>query len=119
MTRQEAIDFLSMGSRTGRLATASPTGEPHVAPVWFLVDGEDLVFTTGEKTVKGRNLAGSPPPSPESSWSARFARATTRTTRPARPAPPRAHRPHPRATRLSGEVPQPGFRCQSACGELE
>jgi PPOX class probable F420-dependent enzyme len=56
MTRQEAIDFLSVGSRTGRLATASPTGEPHVAPVWFLVDGEDLVFTTGEETIKGRNL---------------------------------------------------------------
>ena len=28
MTRQEAIDFLSVGSRTGRLATASPTGAP-------------------------------------------------------------------------------------------
>jgi PPOX class probable F420-dependent enzyme len=60
MTRQEAIDFLSVGSRTGRLATASPTGAPHVAPVWFLVDGEDLVFTTGEETVKGRNLRANP-----------------------------------------------------------
>jgi PPOX class probable F420-dependent enzyme len=60
MSRQEAIDFLSVGSRTGRLATASPTGEPHVAPVWFLVDGEDLVFTTHEDTVKGRNLRANP-----------------------------------------------------------
>src|SRR5262249_20809740 len=42
------------------LATASPTGEPHVAPVWFLVDGEDLVFTTGEETIKGRNLRANP-----------------------------------------------------------
>jgi len=60
MTRQEAIDFISVGSRTGKLATASPTGKPHVAPVWFVVDGDDLVFTTGEGTVKGRNLRANP-----------------------------------------------------------
>jgi PPOX class probable F420-dependent enzyme len=60
MTRQDAIDFISVGSRTGKLATASPTGMPHVAPIWFLVDGEDLVFTTGEDTVKGRNLRVNP-----------------------------------------------------------
>jgi hypothetical protein len=60
MTRTEAIEFLSVGSRTGRLATASLSGKPHVAPVWFIVDGEDLVFTTGEKTVKGRNLRANP-----------------------------------------------------------
>jgi PPOX class probable F420-dependent enzyme len=60
MTRQDAIDFLSVGSRTGKLATASPTGEPHVAPVWFVVDGDDLVFTTAEQTVKGRNLRANP-----------------------------------------------------------
>ena len=60
MTRTEAIDFLSVGSRTGKLATASATGGPHVAPVWFLVDGDELVFTTGEVTVKGRNLRANP-----------------------------------------------------------
>ena len=60
MTRQEAIDFISVGSRTGKLATASPTGKPHVAPVWFVVDGDALVFTTGEGTLKGRNLRSNP-----------------------------------------------------------
>ena len=60
MTRQDAIDFISVGSRTGKLATASPTGAPHVAPVWFVVDGDDLVFNTGEQTVKGRNLRANP-----------------------------------------------------------
>jgi PPOX class probable F420-dependent enzyme len=60
MTRQEAIDFISMGSRTGKLATASPSGKPHVAPVWFVVDGDDLVFTTSGPTVKGRNLRANP-----------------------------------------------------------
>jgi PPOX class probable F420-dependent enzyme len=60
MTRSEAIDFLSVGSRTGRLATASTAGDPHVAPVWFVVDGDELVFTTNEATVKGRNLRANP-----------------------------------------------------------
>ena len=32
-------------------------GRPHVAPVWYAVDGDgSICFTTGETTVKGRNL---------------------------------------------------------------
>ena len=60
MSRAEAVAFLSAGTRTGKLATASPDGRPHVAPVWFLVDGDDLVFTTGEGTAKGRHLRANP-----------------------------------------------------------
>jgi PPOX class probable F420-dependent enzyme len=60
MTRAEAIIFLADGNRTGKLATASLTAEPHVAPIWFVVDGEDLVFTTGPDSVKGRNLRANP-----------------------------------------------------------
>jgi PPOX class probable F420-dependent enzyme len=56
MTRDEAMAFLADGTRTGKLATASPSGDPHVAPIWFIVDGDDLVFTTGENTMKGRHL---------------------------------------------------------------
>jgi PPOX class probable F420-dependent enzyme len=60
MTRDEAIRFLAEGTRTGRFATASPSGSPHVAPVWFVVDGDDLVFTTGRDTIKGRHLRANP-----------------------------------------------------------
>ena len=60
LSRDLAIEFLAGGTRTGKLATASPAGAPHVAPVWFLVDNEDLVFTTGRDTVKGRNLRANP-----------------------------------------------------------
>jgi PPOX class probable F420-dependent enzyme len=56
MTREEAFAFLADGVRTGKLATASPTGAPHVAPIWFVVDGDDLVFTTHRDTLKGRHL---------------------------------------------------------------
>jgi PPOX class probable F420-dependent enzyme len=60
MTRSEAIDFLAEGTRTGHLSTASPSGSPHVAPIWFVVDGDDLVFTTQRGTVKGRHLRANP-----------------------------------------------------------
>jgi PPOX class probable F420-dependent enzyme len=60
MTRQQAVDFLAAGTRTGKLATASASGAPHVAPVWYVVDGDDLVFTTARDTVKGRHLRANP-----------------------------------------------------------
>jgi PPOX class probable F420-dependent enzyme len=60
MNISEAMRFLAEGTRTGKLATASAGGAPHVAPVWFVVDGDHLVFTTGAGTVKGRNLAENP-----------------------------------------------------------
>jgi PPOX class probable F420-dependent enzyme len=60
MSREEAMAFLAEGTRTGKLATASPSGAPHVAPVWFLVAGADLVFTTGRDSVKARHLRANP-----------------------------------------------------------
>ena len=49
--------FVSYGTRTGKLSTVRADGSPHVAPIWFLLDGNDIVFNTGKETVKGRNLA--------------------------------------------------------------
>jgi PPOX class probable F420-dependent enzyme len=60
MKTEEAIAFLAEGTRTGKLATASLAAVPHVAPVWFVVDGDELVFMTGSNTVKGRNLRENP-----------------------------------------------------------
>ncbi|CAN5566447.1 hypothetical protein BH20ACT21_BH20ACT21_18540 [soil metagenome] len=61
MTTQEAREFLRAGTRTGKLATVSADGSPHVAPIWFELDDDgNLLFTTGAKTVKGRNLRREP-----------------------------------------------------------
>lgn len=60
MDRNEVIRFLSEGTRTGTLATVRPDGRPHAAPVWFVVDGDVVVFTTWSTTVKGRNLRRRP-----------------------------------------------------------
>lgn len=56
MTRDERRAFLLEGTRTGHVATVDADGRPHVAPVWFTLDGDDLVWMTGSRTVKGRNL---------------------------------------------------------------
>jgi PPOX class probable F420-dependent enzyme len=53
-------DFLSQGTRTGKLSWLSASGRPLVAPVWFIVDGDGLVFNTGQDTAKGRALARDP-----------------------------------------------------------
>ncbi|MFC9793154.1 PPOX class F420-dependent oxidoreductase [Streptomyces sp. NPDC057695] len=57
MTDDQWRTFVSEGTRTGKLATVRADGSPHVVPIWFLLDGDDVVFNTGKDTVKGRNLA--------------------------------------------------------------
>lgn len=60
MTEEEYRNFLLEGARTAILATVRADGRPHVAPIWFDLDGDTIVFTTGESTVKGRNMSRDP-----------------------------------------------------------
>lgn len=52
MTRDEWRAFLLDGTRTAKLATVRPDGRPHVAPVWFDLDGDEIVSTTGKDSVR-------------------------------------------------------------------
>jgi len=56
MSPAQILRFLDYGTRTGKLATIRADGRPHVVPVWFVLDGYDLVFTTHEHSVKGRSI---------------------------------------------------------------
>ncbi len=56
----DLVRFLSTGTRTAKLATVRADGSPHVAPVWFILDGDDLVFMTGANTTKGRAMLRDP-----------------------------------------------------------
>lgn len=56
MSDQERRAFLLAPGRTGHLATVRADGRAHVAPVWFTLDGDDVLFNTSADTVKGRNL---------------------------------------------------------------
>lgn len=60
MSDDERRTFLSEGTRTGHLATVRADGRPHVAPVWFVLDGDDLIFTTHTDTAKGRAIQRDP-----------------------------------------------------------
>jgi PPOX class probable F420-dependent enzyme len=52
----EVRAFLLEGTRTGKLGTLTPGGWPHVIPIWFVLDGDEIVFSTGRETVEGRYL---------------------------------------------------------------
>jgi hypothetical protein len=43
----EVVAFLSSGTRTAKLGWTAADGRPLVAPVWFVVEGDELVFNTG------------------------------------------------------------------------
>jgi hypothetical protein len=60
MTPAKWRAFLLFGTRTAKLATVRSDGRPHVAPVWFDLDGNDLIFMTGVGTVKGKNILRDP-----------------------------------------------------------
>ena len=60
VTAEEITTFLAHGTRTAKVATTMRNGQPHVMPVWFVLDGDDVVFTTGATSVKGRNLRRAP-----------------------------------------------------------
>jgi PPOX class probable F420-dependent enzyme len=56
MSKDEWHAFVLHGTRTAKLAVPRKDGSPHVAPIWVVMDGDDLVFTTGEDTIKGKSL---------------------------------------------------------------
>jgi PPOX class probable F420-dependent enzyme len=56
MFNPESRAFLQEGARTAKIATVRADGRPHVAPVWFILDGDTIVFTTWHTTVKAANI---------------------------------------------------------------
>ena len=60
MSPAERRAFLLHGTRTAKLATVRRDGRPHVAPVCFVLDGDDIVFNTWHISVKGLALRRDP-----------------------------------------------------------
>lgn len=52
--------FLEQGGRTGKLGYLGSDGRPLVAPVWFAVDGERIVLTTGTASAKAAAMVRDP-----------------------------------------------------------
>lgn len=60
MTDEEWRQFVTEGARTGKVATVRADGRPHVAPVWFDLEGDEIVFNTAAASLKGRTLRRDP-----------------------------------------------------------
>ena len=60
MTSEQRRAFMTDGTRSAVLATTRADGRPHAVPVWYGMDGDDLLVNTGAATVKGRDLARDP-----------------------------------------------------------
>ena len=56
MSKSEYLAFLSAPARCAKLATVCEDGRPHVVPVWFTLDGEQVIFTAGHTSVKVKNI---------------------------------------------------------------
>ncbi len=60
MTTEEALEFLSVGTRTAKVAWVASDGRPHVAPIWFIVEGGDILFATSAEAGKSRAMRRDP-----------------------------------------------------------
>ncbi|MGI8719889.1 MAG: PPOX class F420-dependent oxidoreductase [Nitrososphaeraceae archaeon] len=58
MTKDEIKNFLLQGTFTGKLGTINRNGTSHIVPIWYTLDEEEnVVFNTGDKSVKAKNIA--------------------------------------------------------------
>jgi PPOX class probable F420-dependent enzyme len=61
MSLDEAREFLTTGTRTGKVAVVRKDGSPMVVPIWFgLEDDGTLVFTAWGESIKVRALRRDP-----------------------------------------------------------
>lgn len=64
MSRDQWWDFVSSGTKTGKLAVVRADGAAQVVPIWFVLDSDGahdwVIFNTGATTVKGRALRRDP-----------------------------------------------------------
>ena len=55
MSPREMLDFLSERN-IARMATIRPDNSPHVTPVWYLWENNQLLISVGRGSVKARNI---------------------------------------------------------------
>lgn len=52
--------LLARPARTAKVGTVRADGRAHVVPVWFDLDGDEVIFTTWHQTVKAHDLRRDP-----------------------------------------------------------
>lgn len=56
MSKDEIKSFLLKGTLTGKLGTINKNGTPHVVPIWYTLDEDNIIFNTGNNSVKAKNI---------------------------------------------------------------
>jgi PPOX class probable F420-dependent enzyme len=57
MTDKEWRAFVTAGTKLAHIGLTRPDGRPHVTPVCFILDGDELAFALSPGSVKGKSLA--------------------------------------------------------------
>ena len=60
MNEAEVREFLSSGAKVLDVATLSKDGSPHLAPMWYVMDDDKVVFRSFSKSQKIVNLMRDP-----------------------------------------------------------
>jgi PPOX class probable F420-dependent enzyme len=60
MTADEWQSFVTAGTRLAHVALTRADGRPHVTPVCFILDGDELAFALSPGSVKRKSLARDP-----------------------------------------------------------
>lgn len=58
--REDLYSFLRIGHRTAKIACVKSDGSPVVSPVWFVLDSNELVFTTMDTSLKYKLIGKDP-----------------------------------------------------------
>lgn len=57
MNDDEWRSFVTAGTRLAHVALTRSDGRPHVTPVCFILDGDDIAFALSPGSIKGKSLA--------------------------------------------------------------
>jgi PPOX class probable F420-dependent enzyme len=57
MNDDEWRSFVTAGTRLAHVALTRSDGRPHVTPVCFVLDGDDIAFALSPGSIKGKSLA--------------------------------------------------------------
>ena len=60
MTDTEILEFLTEGTKVLHVATIGKDGMPHLAPMWYVMDGDRMVFRSFTRSQKIVNLMRDP-----------------------------------------------------------
>lgn len=60
MTADECKQFILERARPAVAAVVRADGRPHASPIWIDLDGDDIIFTTEETSLKGKALRRDP-----------------------------------------------------------